>query len=247
MCEAEVQAIQDSVHTEKIVVNDETFLTRPVYRIPREPKEDRKVALKVATLTAIVSFVNEKVDNAELDKMIVHVASPTEVVLMTQETDGAIEGVRHEFMSVKARTPSSREFNYGNFYPLEDFIIAVSTKMADTTDRADLLKLLGNMSSDESIKQQDDGVTQQVTVKSGIDMVRTDITNPVELIPIRTFHEIEQPASPFWLRVKKTPQGVHAAIFETDGGMWELEAIKSIVDYLQENISSDDVTIPVLG
>ena len=83
----------------------------------------------------------------------------------------------------------------------------------------------------------DNGVTQTVSVQSGISLAGTKkIPNPVSLAPFRTFVEVEQPESLFILRVTDGRSGPELALFEADGGAWRLAAINSIKDWLQEQL-----------
>ena len=58
---------------------------------------------------------------------------------------------------------------------------------------------------------------------------------PVELIPYRTFQEVEQPASKFVFRIgdKEVPA---FKIVEAEGGIWKNEAVSNIKAFLMENL-----------
>ena len=65
--------------------------------------------------------------------------------------------------------------------------------------------------------------------------------NPVTLRPYRTFNEVEQPASQFIFRINKM---ANLALFEADGGKWQLEAIGNIARYLaKELVDNNKITI----
>jgi len=70
--------------------------------------------------------------------------------------------------------------------------------------------------------------------KGGACLEAAAVPNPVMLAPYRTFPEVEQPASPFVLRLKQGPEGGRPslALFEADGGKWQLEAVKRVRTYL---------------
>lgn len=93
-----------------------------------------------------------------------------------------------------------------------------------------LLGLLSNISFTEGMEVKDNGVGQEVKVKSGVSMSSMEKVKPrVELQPFRTFLEVEQPASEFVVRLDKA-RGV--GLFEADGGIWKLEAKRNIAKYL---------------
>ncbi len=83
----------------------------------------------------------------------------------------------------------------------------------------------------------DDGITQQITVKTGIARIGdTELKSTLELKPYRTFREIDQPKSLFLLRLQSGKELPTAALFEADGSSWQLEAIASIKEWLASNI-----------
>lgn len=110
----------------------------------------------------------------------------------------------------------------------------LQSSFVDIGTKSTLLKYTG-LIQDEAVKTTgDDGVSQQVTVKTGVASVgQAIVPNPVELAPYRTFPEIEQPLSKFIFRMKEGPS---AAIFEADGGAWRNEAMNNIREYLEENL-----------
>lgn len=62
------------------------------------------------------------------------------------------------------------------------------------------------------------------------------VPNPVNLIPYRTFLEVQQPASDFIFRMKSSC-GVQCAILEADGGAWKNEAMNNIKEYLKNALA----------
>ena len=65
----------------------------------------------------------------------------------------------------------------------------------------------------------------------------------MRLRPYRTFQEIEQPEGLFLIRIDE--RGI--SFTEADGGMWKLEARKTIAKYLEDGledlVKSGDVVI----
>ena len=61
------------------------------------------------------------------------------------------------------------------------------------------------------------------------------VPNPVNLIPYRTFLEVEQPASDFIFRISEGRGG--APVFKlvaADGGLWKSQAVENVKKYLTE-------------
>ena len=235
-----VRAIQESVKTETMTVPDGDYATRPVFLPPAEP---RAAILEINTLTGIVDFLKSDIDRLVDDGAQVHVVSATQVDVI-----GKLEG-RHRQRNVFLRAESDdileKVFEFGRWYDAETFNISLQSLFADDEDRADVLKLVGNIKDETVMQAKDDGVTQGVTVKSGITLVeRAEVPNPVTLIPFRTFPEIEQPPSDFILRLRpregKLPE---CALFEADGGKWQLEAITRIRAFLQTKLEG----VPIIA
>lgn len=110
--------------------------------------------------------------------------------------------------------------------PKRKLNIMLQSSFVDNKDRNLLLKVTGNV-KDEAVKSVgDNGVSQAVTIKTGVASVSDVVVpNPVTLAPFRTFQEVEQPESKFIFRMKDGPS---AALYEADGGAWRNEAMKNI-------------------
>src|SRR5699024_5213817 len=112
------------------------------------------------------------------------------------------------------------------YHDMEQLIIALQskfTRIAKGDDRDLILKVVGNVKEENIRNTGDDGMTQAVTIRTGIAGAEgVKVPNPVELAPYRTFLEVKQPESDFIFRMKVGPRG---AIFEADGGVWRNKAI----------------------
>ncbi len=126
-------------------------------------------------------------------------------------------------------------------------MISLQALFVDEGDRARTLALLGSIRSDEVVTANDDGITQTVIAQAGVVLNRqVEVPNPVTLAPYRTFREVDQPTSPFVLRLA-TPHGQklpQAALFEADGGAWRLVAMERIGRLLRTTVP-DDVAVIV--
>lgn len=200
----------------------------------RDPKA---AILETSSLTSIVDFVNSNHKDLAEQELIIHVESPTRVSLY-----GALDYNRDRecFMVCKAILPDSVRYN--QFLDPERFNIMLQSAFCENKDRGLLLKITGCIKEDAVKEIGDNGVSQGVTIKTGVASVNTvAVPNPVVLKPFRSFQEIEQVESKFVFRMQSGPS---AAIFEADGNMWRNEAIIKIKEYLKENIPS---TIKILG
>lgn len=127
------------------------------------------------------------------------------------------------------------KFDYQYFIDLEKFKIEFATHFCDTENKSLILKLLGNLKSDNVKTVSDDGFSQLVTVKSGVASVSdVIIPNPIKLKEICTFYEIDQPEKEFLLRFNND---MKIALFHTNSSLWKYEVINNIKIYLKENLS----------
>lgn len=117
----------------------------------------------------------------------------------------------------------------------QEMIIAIQSLVIPTEASAELLNMLKSMTDESSITSRDNGVTQEVTVKSGVSLAKTVQVKPrVKLTPFRTFLEVSQPESEYLVRVDK---GNQIGLFEADGGIWKLEAKKNIAVYFERELA----------
>lgn len=189
--------------------------------------------LKIHTLTGLVDYYKKFIDkDDEKTPIAIHVVSHNQVDII-----GSLKGaflVRPCFLTAINEKPS---YQFGNRDPLETFIVRIQSMFVQDETTALILKLVSNLKQEDSINNADDGVSQEVTIKTGIAKVE-DVTlpNPVTLKPYRTFLEVEQPESKFVFRMDKVHGLVHCSLYEADGGGWELDAIETIKAWLSDNI-----------
>ena len=206
-------------------IEDREYSNKQLYPI----REDGPAPLLISTLTGIVDYLKKNVDKFSAEELLIHVASPTEVTLMSILL--APWGDRHRYVKV---VPDFKVFPFGQYQEVESFIIGLQSQFVQDEMTAEILKLVGNLKDENVMNIGDDGKSQQVTVRSGISSVAVaNVPNPVELAPFRTFREIAQPSSRFVLRMK---QGGMCALFEADGGAWKNEAVIRIKKFLEEAV-----------
>lgn len=184
--------------------------------------------LQVSNLTSIVDFLKADIDQVKT-RLLIQVVSPKEVRMLTPLEE---DRNRENILRAVAILPDNVVYN--NFIDTERFNIMLQSGFADTKDKDLLLKFTG-LIRDEAVKDTgDDGVSQKVTIKTGVASVgEAKVPNPVTLAPYRTFPELEQVESKFIFRMQEGPR---AALFEADGGAWKNEAMKRIKEYLVENL-----------
>lgn len=208
-------------------IDGNTYSDKPLERISYIPYAG---AIEMKTLSSFVEYIKANIDEMS-DKMIVHVVSPTEVRLYSALD---MDRKREYLVKVNAELP---DFRFGNFIDHESFVIALQSKFVPNDDRDLVLKFAGTVEDGTVAQYGDDGVTQKATVKTGLaSKADAVVPNPVNLIPYRTFLEVQQPASDFIFRMKSA-NGVQCAIFEADGGAWKNKAMNNIKEYLKNELA----------
>lgn len=117
--------------------------------------------------------------------------------------------------------------------PFDHAAVALQTRFQESTDRAYTLQLLSQISTGAKVTYNDTGVATNVVTSKGVTLQQNATIRPlVKLRPYRTFQEIEQPEGLFLIRIDE--RGI--TFTEADGGMWKLDARKTIANYLLENL-----------
>ncbi len=218
----------DAAKTEVVDINGKTYANKSLTRYDKLPKADR---IKATTLSSMVDYIYQC--NKEFPgSMIIHIASPTKVYLMS-----ALDKEREREVLFEINAEIS-EFRFDQWYDQEHMMIDLQANFQKNDDLELVLKAVGNIVKKNGETYSDDGCSQVATMSTGI-ATKADVIvpNPVELIPYRTFQEVKQPASKFVFRIgdKEVPA---FKIVEAEGGIWKNEAISSIKIFFTENLSN---------
>ena len=205
-------------------IGGEHYTDGNLTRIP--PHVDRPRPISMSGLDSICKLIRterEKVGST----IMVQVSSYKQVdVMTTYLTDFS----RNALYSAVADAPGIRT----GWRSQEEALIELRSLFVPNAGTEYLLDLLSHMSENSTVTSKDNGVTQQVEARQGVDLKAMVAVKPrVKLIPFRTFLEVAQPESEFLLRVDKD-KGV--GFFEADGGVWKLEAKSNIARYFEEHL-----------
>lgn len=229
------EAVKELIERLQKPVHEDDIFTVPNNMTIRHRNEIVKPApkagsLTVATLGAVRDYLTANRDVLALETLIAHVESPTKVTVSGRLREGSRD--REVFITAQAQDLLV-EF-LGKFMEFEDFNIGLQTRFIDGDRRADLLKLISNVTDENIRTSNDDGVSQVVNVRAGV-MMRADapLPNPIKLAGYRTFRDVHQPSALFVLRVQEGPE---IGLFEGDGGAWRLAAIESVGTWLKTNL-----------
>lgn len=225
-----------------VVTIDGTVYTDKPLHLPEMPTIE---TLRTDNLSSIVNFIKNAGD-ADLNYLddtvqkIIHVEDAGKVNLYSSVCNECMD--RQKFMKAEW---AGNKFPFGQFMDAEKFNILLQTCFMETDDLKVIQQVVGNLRDEAVQNYGDDGVSQSVTIRTGIATVgQVRVPSPAKLRPYRTFLEVEQPASLFILRMR---EGGQCALFEADGGLWRETARKNIRNYfeyeLEKMVSEHKVVI----
>lgn len=225
-----------------VVTIDGTVYTDKPLHLPEMPTIE---TLRTDNLSSIVNFIKHAWD-ADLHDMddtvqkIIHVEDAGKVNLYSSVCNECMD--RQKFMTAEW---AGNKFPFGQFMDAEKFNILLQTCFMETDDLKVIQQVVGNLRDEAVQNYGDDGVSQSVTIRTGIATVgQVRVPSPAKLRPYRTFLEVEQPASLFILRMR---EGGQCALFEADGGLWRETARQNIRNHfeyeLEKMVSEHKVVI----
>ena len=207
---------------------DGTVFTDKPLHLPEMPAIE---TLLTDNLSSIVNFIKNAGD-ADLNYLddtvqkIIHVEDAGKVNLYSSVCNECMD--RQKFMKAEW---AGNKFPFGQFMDAEKFNILLQTCFMETDDLKVIQQVVGNLRDEAVQNYGDDGVSQSVTIRTGIATVgQVRVPSPAKLRPYRTFLEVEQPASLFILRMR---EGGQCALFEADGGLWRETSRKNIRNYFE--------------
>jgi hypothetical protein len=211
-------------------VNQDGTIGAPIKKV--DPRFERPT-LQVATLSGLVAAYNAKIDGLEGSVGLV-ISDPFNVTLMDLNTDEF--GKRQKY--VHATHKEEKPFAFDTFIEPEPFLIAFRTGFLYNDNAVLVQQLCSTIGAASGVAMSDDGVSQEITVKSGT-ITKSTVQLPadgVALIPVRTFRDINPVEAKFLLRMKGVKDSLpKIALFEIDP-MWKLYLVGSIRKYLEEQL-----------
>lgn len=222
-------------------INGETYVAYRG-RLERYVAHDAKPApdsFRAYTLNGLVDWIRHDVNGFFRDPAevcIVSVTSPTSVKVMTP-----CKGMKNVSQLLAVCEYDAPRIRFDTYMDSEDFVIMLQTSFVEDLNRDVVLKIASNLNEEQSEQTADDGISQRLTIRSGVQAIDTAVfRNPAFLRPLRTFTEVVQPDSPFVIRFR---EGKQAAIFEADGNAWKVVAVQNIGEYLRAQLADCNVVV----
>jgi hypothetical protein len=198
---------------------------------------DLQKPIEVATLTGFIDCVGMCFDGHTAEDTFLQVEDYATVAQIAQEVD---EWNRRSTFARAEVDQNTNRFTFDQFQEPESFIIGLQANFEATDDQKRLLILCQSLTSENIATAEDDGITQVAITKKGAALKQSQRIEPrVVLAPFRTFRELQQPRSEFLFRLRSR-EGMPplCALFEADGGRWQIDAAKAVQEYLAEKLSA---------
>lgn len=238
-----VQEIVDNAQPKVLKIEGREYSTAELHNPPL-PRQPAFPAIEVFTLDSLVDYIAANRDAIPLAGAVILVSEDSASLLSAPAGESR---VRDCYASAGAAVGAPV---FGSYQPLEDFRIYLLTKFKDTPDRETILRFIAKVSDEHVATSEDNGVAQSVTVKSGIAThIQAVVPSPVQLAPIRTFIEVEQPVGHFLFRMKQAKDALPtAALFELHTN-WKRDAAIAVKQYLDTRSAAilKDRAVPVFA
>lgn len=227
MLKEAIQCLVSLKENKTYEINGDTYSDHELVRIP--PYIPRPKSVSVTSLDSLVKLITrEHIAFSDEFPIFVQVNGPRDVSVFTSYDLDDMN--RNYLYTASCDVPGFRE----GFREHEAAIIELQSKFIPGDDVDYLLDILSRVSKESGVTTQDNGVTQTVEARSGIQLKQKVQLRPrVSLRPYRTFLEVEQPESEFLLRMDSDGR---VGLFEADGGMWKMDAKKNIAEYFEKNL-----------
>ena len=231
-----IQKIADEAREIKII-DGESYSPVSLQRVYSDP---RPTSIKVHSLSGIIDYLVDNIDNLANEKLFIQVVNHLNVIVYSN-----IHGPSNERHAIiKAEFSEYEPFRFDEFIEQENFIVQCKSMFETTPDMEAIIKYTAKIDTEATIRTEDDGITQNINIKKGVSGVKTErgnIPSLVKLKPFRTFPEVEQPESNFLFRIKNIEEKVYCSLFKADGGAWKNVARQNIRKYFDNNLKDTSV------
>lgn len=195
-------------------------------------------ALQLSQLSGLVTAYKAKAGELGA-RVALHVVNFQRVELIDLDQDEF--GLRRTY-AVAQHEPDTG-FKFNTYLDPEPFLLQFRAGFYFNDEAVKVQQLCSTVGAASGVAVADDGISQEVTVKSGT-VTKAGVMLPadgVPLIPWRTFRDASPVESRFLLRMRGVKDALpQIALFEIDA-KWKLDTVNSIRSYLAGELS--DATI----
>jgi len=237
--EEAIKRIQETYHKYETIEKDgRTWEIYPQGMLFKEIIPHLVDCLRISTLSGLVKFI-ECFPDIAATKLFIHIAGIGQVCLIS-DPDPTYRR-REYYIEAEAPTDWPEQREYAS---IERFIVYLMTHFENDENLVKLLGFLGSIKTEDVLQADDDGVSQQVTVKTGITTVAAaTVPNPLELRPFISFPEIQPPKQLYIFRMKKgSDMNPLCSLTATASPIAHLAIIDRIREYLASKVKVDIIS-----
>lgn len=126
----------------------------------------------------------------------------------------------------------------------ERFIVRASDFFDRDDNYKSMIAALSCITDVQETVTSDDGMTQTVTYKSGINRKDSGKLEPfVTLRSFRTFREVEQPQDTYLIRLSKGKEGPLVALYEASGYRWKQSCSEAVYKYIRDRVDPKHMVV----
>jgi hypothetical protein len=223
-------------------INGQTWCNRDLYRVmPPTPEP-----LVTDTLRGVVDYivsVSDEIDRLdEKTKLIVHVVNSRLVRLVS-----SVQTEYQRWTLVKAECTSNNRWRWGEYMSQQNFIIAAKQSFAWDGQLQRVLQIVSSMVEDNQTESIDNGTTQRVYMKHGVEVRQDSLPEFFSLALANWWPDLPAPASDCFLRVDK---GLRVALMDVCRPARESELRANMANWIRLQIGdyckSKGITIPII-
>ena len=192
-------------------------------------KESKYPTLTMSSLDGLISWLNS---NPNSDQFIVTIEDNRTIIVQSKMYGEFKQRDKYIICECDSFAKSTQISNAD----LNNFIIFLQTNFVDTPEKANLLKAISKIKTDNGVKLSDDGVSQVVTVEQGVKrLTEAEIKPIVTLCPYVTFAEIQQPGCKYLFRINNSNDFPSFSLHEVNDALWLYKIKNDIKNYLEKH------------
>ncbi len=228
-----------------VVFNGQHFTTKPIVPLPEKPVDEPQV-LRVGTLSGLIAYLAKIQATERFEPLFVHVEN---AALVSVRGTLVEQMTRRTYIQAVYHAPKVQGFEYNRYCSQEQMMIALLALFESSESLAEVVKRIGNLAAETVKTSTDDGVTQQVIVRTGLRNEAANVPGLVRLSPFSTFAEVEQPTRRFLLRLQGAKEGQlpQCGLWEADNGAWENKGQQSIRAFLANAFKAAGVSVEIIA
>jgi hypothetical protein len=167
--------------------------------------------------------------SANSTSAFIHVESPTVIKLYGE----MLQNGAHPLAYVA--TAKVNHFPFGNKLSQEEMIIKLRCCFAENEDITRLIAGISALTSGPVTTSNDDGISQTITVKSGVSLKAEAPVNPIrKLSAYRSFSGIASQDALFLFRIHQDKEkgSVLFSLHDMEGDLWITQTVAGLVEYI---------------